>query len=343
LGTRARWIAGISICGLLIAGVYFGERIRTLHARPGTEPAAPARTRPIVPADQSRVAANFGNLPLSFEPNQGQTDAQVRFLSRNPGYNLFLTSNEAVFTLPVRTPKEAHPKGRWAKAGQSQESAQAVLRMKIKGANPAPTVAGNTPLEGHTNYLVGRNSSQWVRNVPQYERVHYREIYPGVDLTFYGQQRQLEFDFIVKPGTDPAAIALGIEGASRIRTNEAGDLVLTSAAGDLRLHKPVAFQQQGDRQQPVATRFEVKGREVALAVGNYDHSRELVIDPSIAYSTYLGGGNEDDGFGIAVDSTGAYVTGQTLSPAFPNGTGAGFKGHQDAFVVKLKPDRPGLL
>src|SRR5215470_4240920 len=225
--TRARWIVGLSVFGFLIAGVYFAEWLRASNPRHGTEPAAPARTRPIVPTDESRVAATFGSLPLSFEPNQGQTDAQVKFLSRNPGYNLFLTSNEAVFALPVRSSKAALPQGRWAKARQSHVSAQAVLRMKIRGANPAPTVSGNTPLEGHTNYLVGRNSSQWVRNVPQYEGVHYREIYPGIDLTFYGQQRQLEFDFIVKPGSDPAAIGLGIEGASRIRTDEAGDLVLT--------------------------------------------------------------------------------------------------------------------
>jgi hypothetical protein len=285
------------------------------------------------------VAASFGNLPLSFEPNQGQTDSQVKFLSRNPRYNVFLTSNEAVFALPVRSSEETRPQGRVAKIRQSRLNTQAVLRMKILGANPAPAVEGETSLEGHTNYFTGNNSSHWIRNVPQYDRVHYRGIYPGVDLTFYGQQHQVEFDFIVKPGADPAAIALGIQGAEKIRTDEAGDLVLTSAAGDLRLHKPVAFQKHGELRQPVDASFIVKNKEVALALGAYDHSRELVIDPSIAYSTFLGGGNEDDGFGIAVDSTGAaYVTGQTLSSGFPRTTGPTFKATQDAFVIKFKAD-----
>jgi hypothetical protein len=295
--------------------------------------------RPVVPADESRVAANFGNLPLSFEPNQGQTDSQVKFLSRNPHYNLFLTSNEAVFTLPIHSSTPARVQGRMGRLRNSRSQTQAVLRMQIVGANATPSVEGEVPSEGHTNYLTGRDSSDWVRNVPQYGRVHYRGVYPGVDMTFYGQQRRLEFDFIVKPGADPAAIALGIQGAKKIWTDQAGDLVLTSAAGDLRLHKPVAYQKQGEVRQPVDAHFVVKNQEVALAVGDYDRARELVIDPSIAYSTFLGGGNEDDGFGIAVDSTGAaYITGQTLSSGFPKTTGPTFKATQDAFVTKFKSD-----
>src|SRR6266850_6593211 len=130
--------------------------------------------------------------------------------------------------------------------------------MEILGANTTPSVEGEIPSEGHTNYLTGSNSNKWVRNVPQYARVRYRGIYPGVDLTFYGQQRQLEFDFIVKPGANPAAIALGIQGAEKIRTDQAGDLVLTSAAGDLRLHKPVAYQKQGELSQLVDVSFVVR-------------------------------------------------------------------------------------
>ena len=349
-GTKARWIAGTSMLALLGAGLFLAGLTKGTGVprtpRHGMEP-GPARTRPVVAQDESRVAAAFGNLPLSFEPNRGQTDSEVKFLSRNPRYNLFLTSNEAVFTLPVHSSEEARPQGRVAKIRQTRLNTQAVLRMKILGASSTPGVEGNDPLEGHTNYLTGSNSGQWIRNVPQYGRVRYRGIYPGVDLTFYGQQHQLEFDFIVKPGADPAAIALGIQGAEKIRTDEAGDLVLTSAAGDLRLHKPVAFQKQGETRQPVDARFIVKNKEVALALGAYDRSRELVIDPSIAYSTYLGKGNEDDGFGIAVDSTGAaYIAGQTLSSGFPTTTGSAqttFKGHQDAFVTKLKADGTGLV
>jgi len=350
LGTKGRWFVGTSMLALLGVGLFLvgltKERSFPVPRR-GMEPGAPSRMRPVVETDESRVAANFGNLPLSFEPNQGQTDSQVKFLSRSPHYNLFLTSNEAVFTLPIHSSKASLVQGRVASLRNPRSETQAVLRMEILGANTTASVEGEIPSEGHTNYLTGSNSGKWVRNVPQYARVHYRGVYPGVDLTFYGQQRQLEFDFIVKPGADPAAIALGIQGAKKIRTDQAGDLVLTSAAGDLRLHKPVAYQRRGEVRQLVDAGFVVNGQKVALAVGGYDRASELVIDPSIAYSTYLGGGNEDDGFGIAVDGTGAaYITGQTLSSGFPTKSGSyqtTFKPTQDAFVTKLTTDGSALV
>src|SRR5438477_898034 len=299
---------------------------------------APATT----PADRARVAANFANLPLSFEPNLGQTDPQVKFLSKNTHYNLFLTSDEAVFTLPIsKREKSSKRAGRPQLDGMTSA---AVLRMKMLGANAAPQISGDTQVSGHSNYLIGRDRSQWVRDVDQYARVNYSEIYPGVDLTFYGQQRQLEFDFIVKPGARPETIALGVEGAKKIHTSKNGDLVLTSAAGDFLLHKPVAYQKQGDSRQPVDARFVIKGNEVAFALGEYDNTRELVIDPSVLYATYFGAGNEDDGYAIAVDSTGAaYITGQTSSTSFPvkgalpapNGA---LQGTTDAFVAKFNAD-----
>jgi hypothetical protein len=150
IGTKTRWIAGTAIvallgAGLFLAGLTKGAGIPRTPRR-GIKPGAPARTRPVVAEDESRVAASFANLPLSFEPNQGQTDSQVKFLSRNPRYNVFLTSNEAVFALPVRSSEETRPQGRVAKIRQSRLNTQAVLRMKILGANPAPAVAGETSL-----------------------------------------------------------------------------------------------------------------------------------------------------------------------------------------------------
>ena len=209
LGTRHRWIAGTSMLALLGVGLFLAglTKERGFSApRHGVEPAAPSRMRPVVETDESRVAANFGNLPLSFEPNQGQTDSQVKFLSRNPHYNLFLTSNEAVFTLPIHSSKASRVQGRVARLRNPGSETQAVLRMEILGANSTPSVEGEIPSAGHTNYLTGNNARNWVRNVPQFARVHYRGIYPGVDLTFYGQQHQLEFDFIVKPGADPTHV-----------------------------------------------------------------------------------------------------------------------------------------
>ena len=345
----SRRIAGLSLLALAGAGLFFAvtakSRVRPAASQPVAAPApsAPARMRPVVPAEQSRIASSFGHLPLSFEPNQGQTDAPVKFLSRNSRYNLFLTPSEAVFTLPLRSKQSAAARTPFgaARAKHSRLQSEAVLRMEILRGNPAAQLTGATQIEGHSNYFIGRDASKWVRDVPHYERVNYNSVYPGVDLAFYGQQDQLEFDFVVKPGASPDAIALGIEGAHRIRTENSGDLVLCSAAGDVRLLKPVAYQQQGQTRQPVDARFVVKGSEVALALGQYDRSRELVIDPSVLYATYLGAGSEDDGYAITVDSAGAaYVTGQTSSASFPGGShGSGISntlaGPTDAFVVKM--------
>jgi Beta-propeller repeat len=205
-------------------------------------------------------------------------------------------------------------------------------------------------LAGHTNYLIGGDSSKWVKDIPQYARVNYQDVYPGVDLTFYGQQRQLEFDFIVKPGGDPSAISLGIEGAKKIAMHKTGDLVLSSAPGDLLLHKPVAYQKAGNTRQPIDAQFVLKGTEVALSVGPYDHQRELVIDPAIGYGTYLGSGGEDTGLAIAVDSSGAtYITGQTASTGFPlknplsTPPDNALLGASDAFVTKLSADGTALV
>jgi hypothetical protein len=347
--TKARWMAGLSAATLLAAGIIVSRHgFRTVPQPSAPAKGAPARMRPVIAQDQTRIAANFGNMPLSFEPNRGQTDGQVKFLSRNPRYNLFLTSNEAVFTLPVRS-SDANVRHTGLRNKQSLIDSEAVLRMEIHGANPATKVTCEDPAPGHTNYLIGRDSSKWVRDVPQYARVNYSDVYPNVDLTFYGQQRQLEFDFIVKPGADPAAIALGIQGANKIAIEKSGDLVLSSAAGDLRLHKPVAYQKQGGSRQPVDARFVVKGTEVALAVGPYDHNRGLVIDPAIGYGTYLGSSNEDNGSAIAVDGTGAvYITGTTASSGFPlknqlPSPNSQLQGPSDAFVTKLSADGTALV
>lgn len=348
LTTKARWIAGMSAAALLAAGVVVARQgFRT--SQPAFAPArsAPARTRPIVPQEQSRIAANFGNLPLSFEPNRGQTDEQVKFLSRNSHYDLFLTSDEAVFTLPVRSSDENTNHSGMRKKTAKIES-EAVLRLQIHGASSSTKVSGDSMLAGHTNYLMGRDATKWVKDVPQYARVNYEDVYPGVDLTFYGQQRQLEFDFTVKAGGDPSAISLGVEGATKIAMHKTGDLVLSSAAGDLLLHKPVAYQKAGNTRQPIDAQFVLKGTEVALSVGPYDHQRELVIDPAIGYGTYLGSGGEDIGTAIAVDSSGAtYITGQTASTGFPLknplSTNTALHGASDAFVTKLSADGTSLV
>src|SRR5689334_9702113 len=161
------------------------------------------------------VAQNYGNFPLVFEANQGQTDAQVKFLSRGPGYSVFLTQNEAVVRLRP-----------------SQGAQSSALRMKLLNAN-VREISGQDELPGTSNYFPGSDPSMWHTNIRQFAKVRYQSVYPGVDLVYYGNQRQLEYDFVVRPGTDPSIIRLVIDGANRIVV-ERGDLVLTTAAGEMR-------------------------------------------------------------------------------------------------------------
>jgi len=211
--------------------------------------------------------------------------------------------------------------------------------MHLVGGNRQSQIIAGNELPGRSNYFLGNDPSQWHTNVEQYERISYRDIYPGIDMAFYGVQKQLEFDFIVAPGSIPADIRLAVAGAHRMATDNSGNLILDSSAGNVLLHKPVAYQQKGGARHPVDARFVLQAHnQVSFAIGNYDRSRELVIDPSVSYATYLGGTAEDDGIAIAVDSSGnAYVTGQTKSTDFPTksalyGTN---KGGFDVFVTKL--------
>ena len=176
---------------------------------------APILSAPVAADEPTLLRANeaYGKLPLSFEMNQGQTDAQVKFLSRGAGYNLFLTSTEAVLSL-----QQSRGAG-GSQVSRDKASVRAtndVLRMKLVGANPTPRIEGSDQLPGKSNYFIGNNPKNWRVNVSTFARVHYREVYPGVDVAYYGNQRKLETDFIVAPGTNPGVIALAFDGANKI-------------------------------------------------------------------------------------------------------------------------------
>jgi hypothetical protein len=286
----------------------------------------------------------YGQLPLSFEPNQGQTAPEVRFLSRGPGYQLFITPQEAVLTLHKSVPKAEAGK---ATPTRPTPTESAVVRMHLDGANPNVSMAGQSPLPGKVNYLRGNDPKQWRTDIPTYEKVKYTHVYPGIDLVYYGRERQLEYDFIVAPGADPKAIALSFSGG-KLQLTEAGDLVLTTATGDVRFQKPVLYQEIQGRKQPVAGRYTRQGAEhIGFEVGAYDATRPLVIDPVLSYSTYLGGSDWDGGNGIAVDTRGqVYVTGWASSDDFPTTPKALQRvrsGGLDAFVVKLNAAGTALI
>jgi hypothetical protein len=292
--------------------------------------ATPPTLMPVSAVAQSQLSSAYAQLPMSFELNQGQTDAQVNFLSRGMGYTLFLTPVEAVLAL------------------QQDAGGSDVVHMDLVGGNPAAAAVGLDELPGHSNYLLGNDPSRWRTDVPNYARVGYHDVYPGTDLVYYGNQRQLEYDFVVAPGADPGKIGLHFEGVIGMALDTAGNLVLQTAGGNVVERAPVVYQDAGGVRHLVAGEYRLlDGNDVTFAVGTYDPSKPLIIDPVLAYSTYLGGSDFDFSHRITVDSSGAaYVTGGTSSIDFPTvgaiqpGNGGG---SIDAFVAKLNAAGTALV
>jgi len=275
-------------------------------------------------AEKARIMENYGKLPLSFEENQGQTDEQVGFLSRGGGYTLFLTPDEAVLALssPVRDegPGDKQKDALQVLLPEKQKSARdAVIRMKFFGANTALVISGEERLPETSNYFIGNDPSKWCTRISKYEKVRYREVYPGIDLVFYGNQGQLEYDFVVSPGSDPSKIRLEFQGVEEVSLDEKGNLVLRLKDGEVIQRAPVIYQEVDGRRVDVAGGYWIdrKGR-VGCQVASWDRQSPLVIDPVLVYYYFLGGSDGDVSEDIAVDGLGnAYVIGYTSSPDFP--------------------------
>jgi hypothetical protein len=156
---------------------------------------------PAAAAAEARVSEAYGKLPLHFEANRGQTHEDVRFLARGPGYSLFLTPTEAVLTL-VKPESPARKPTAHGKSEPRGPATGTVVRMTFAGANPDLRVTGLDELPGEANYFIGNDPAKWRTNVPTYAKVRYTDLYPGIDLIYYGNQRQLEYDFVVHPGAN---------------------------------------------------------------------------------------------------------------------------------------------
>src|SRR5438034_10607616 len=206
---------------------------------------------PMAAAADARLSESYGKLPLHFEANQGQTHKDVRFLSRGPGYSLYLTAGEAILVL-------AKPNTEARRDAQSAQVKSVALRMSIVGAAPALLVSGLEELPGKANHFIGKDPAQWRTDVPTYAKVHYREVYPGIDLVYYGNQRQLEYDFVVAPGADPERIMLGFQGAERLEINAEGELVLHAAGEVIRQRVPVIYQEIDGVRTKIEGRYVLK-------------------------------------------------------------------------------------
>jgi hypothetical protein len=303
---------------------------------------------------------NYGKLPLSFEANAGQVAQPVKFTSRGAGYNLFLTPTEAVLTL--QRPRTTRDKTKQRGNNPSYQlisnspvepgnedlatTTPAVLRMKLLGANLEPRVSGENPLPGKSHYLIGDDPKQWRTNVAHYAKVKYQQTYPGIDLVYYGNQRQLEYDFIVAPHANPQQIRLGFSGAKTISLDARGRLILDTGHGKVVQKAPVVYQKIDGKRRLVAGKYRLINKNVVgFQIGSYDRKKPLVIDPILIYSTYLGGMETDAATGIATDAAGnVYLTGWTNSGNFPvKNPYQTHKSINSAFVTKLNASGSALV
>jgi hypothetical protein len=301
-------------------------------------------------ADAARVENAYGQLPLSFEANVGQTDSRADFLARGAGYTAFLNADEAVLNVSPPMARSAGMDQRLVPTGPG-----AVVHIQVLGGDPAAPGQGLQPLEGTVNYFRGNDPSQWHQHVTTFGRIKYVGVYSGIDLVYHGTNQQLEYDFRVAPGADPGQIRLGLTGADSVQLDQDGALVVQAGDRVLREPKPSVYQDIDGVPRDVACGFvlastftgqpsAIRNYQVAFTVGAYDNNRPLVIDPVVLdYSTYLGGPNADYAFAVAVDKSGsAYVAGQTYGGFPVVNSIQGYAGGGDAFVAKFTPDGSSL-
>lgn len=294
---------------------------------PTTAPFASANPSPVT---AEAAEASYSNLPLSFVPNEGQLGADVLFSGQAGGFAVQFTRREA----------------RLAFTGEDEGH---LLGLRFLGANPAPTIIGRAPTRGKVNYLIGSDPAGWHTGLPTYGEVVYRDLWPGIDMTFRGDAGALKYEFLVAPGANPDAIRLAYAGSEGLSLDRLGNLLVATGSGPLVDSRPIAYQEIGGRRVDVGASYALAGSSrYMFALGAYDARRPLVVDPGLVYSTYLGGSGSDQGHAVAVDASGsAFVTGLAFdSTDFPTTPGAfdvTIGGGTDAFVTKLDPAGSALV
>jgi RHS repeat-associated protein len=313
---------------------------------------------PPASSDPTRAAATLNRMPLTFVPNTGQTDALARFVMRGMGGTLFFTPGELVMALRTPTRQDGQVDPRSPGRPRPRPTLATVVRLRYVGASPTATLAGTLSLPGRTNYLLGNNRSHWRTNLPTYAGLVYQRLYPGIDLHYTGTDGQLKGTYIVAAGADPSRIRWSYAGAQDVRVDRDGNLVITLPAppspisstetltSTLIERAPIAWQTINEREVAVPVSYVVEpDGSVRFALGAYNPSRPLTIDPTLIYSTYLGGSGQDVGAAVVVDAQGnTYITGSTSAANFPTtSTQIGVGGSIDVFVAKLSPSGSAFL
>ena len=281
----------------------------------------------------------LSQIPMAFEPNKGQVEPGFSYIARGGRHALLLGSAEGSSLVRlIRT----------------VNGVQKAIDVRFPGSNPEARLEPDGELQGRSSYFLGDRSDEWLADLPNYERIAYREIYPGVDLVFYGRGSQLEYDFIVAPGADPSLIRMEFDGATGVSLDGSGDINLeipsvdVRTAGDvLQVRRPTVYQGTAESRRLVAAGYRISGRrEVSIDLAGYDRTKPLVVDPIIDLSTFLGGSGQETGYAVTVDTTGnIYIVGQTSSLNFPakSAYDNSINGTSDAFIVKINPTGTSVL
>jgi uncharacterized protein (TIGR03437 family) len=242
----------------------------------------------------------FATQPLLFEKNVGQVSSRAKFIARNTRSLLEIQGEENQFA--------------WSESTSNRTS---TLRARLVGSNPKAQLIGLERLSAQTNYFLGSSPAEWHLATPTFGRVRATGVYAGVDLAFYGASQQIEYDFIIKPGANPHAIQIELDGVSKVSIAENGDLVLDSGSIERRWRAPLIYQPEGKERKIISGGFKLVGkRRIALRVGKYDHARELIIDPVMNYASYYGGAGNEVGRAIGTDASGnVYIAGETTTMA----------------------------
>jgi hypothetical protein len=310
------------------------------------EPATAQISPGVGTLQRAPVNSSYGTPPLTFEPNQGQIGPQAKFLARGPGYSVFLTTGGMVLSLRPASVVTPLTTAGTPSAKSNKRPPLITLQFKLLGANPSPEIVGEDQQLGRVNYFIGNDPARWHRNLPTYARVRYKNVYPGIDLLYYGNHQQLEYDFAIAPGSDPARIQFEITGSNGILINAEGELVLKAGGGELHFQNPTTYQESNGKRVPLQGGYIVKdATHIGFHVAQYDQRKPLVIDPVLVYSTYLGGSGNDQPKGLAVDGSGnVYIAGYTDSADFPLATlGSLPGGANHVFVAKLDPTGSNLV
>lgn len=306
---------------------------------------------PPTPLSSHAEHANLLQLPLMFEKNEGQTAKQVNYLTRTADYMMYFTPQEIVFDFR----NTASPAAKHGKMKQLAETnvlpSQSVLRLQFVAANAHPKITGEKDLLAKTNYFIGNDPKKWHQNVPNYGRVHYQNLYPGINMVFYGKHNKLEYDIQIAPNADPKRASFKLAGAKEAALDSKGNLLITMPGHEkLQMHAPVIYQMDHGQKRSIKGNFVLSAdQHVGFKVDPYDHSKTLIIDPVIVYSTYLGGSQDNAGLGIDTDkfpNPGVYLTGYTKSTDFPvvNAMQTTNKSHgRTAFVTKVNRTGTSIL